>query len=158
MRKRIIRRDTAESLKADPAWLDLERLAEVEVTSEDSAHPIEAALIPVFGAGWQAVEPGEQTIRLLFDEPQAVRKISLRFRASTGGTRTQEFVLRWAGRDGQPAHEIVRQQYNFSPPGVTVEVEDYSVRLDEVRVLELRIIPDISGGDACASLEHLRIA
>jgi len=158
MRKRIIRRDTAESVKADPAWLDLERLAEVEVTSEESAHPIEAALIPGFGAGWQAAEPGEQTIRLLFDKPQAIRKIGLRFRAETGGARTQEFVLSWAGREAQPAHEIVRQQYNFSPPGVTVEVEDYSVRLDGVRVLELRIIPDISGGALCASLEHLRIA
>ena len=30
--------------------------------------------------------------------------------------RTQEFVLRWSPDGGQSYREIVRQQYNFSPP------------------------------------------
>ena len=52
----------------------------------------------------------------------------------------------------------MRQQYNFSPSGVTRESEDYAVDLADVTALELRIVPDISGGDARASVTQLRIA
>jgi hypothetical protein len=52
----------------------------------------------------------------------------------------------------------VRQQYNFSPPAAVHEVEDYDVDLDGVTALELRIMPDISGGSAQASLAQLRLA
>jgi hypothetical protein len=38
------------------------------------------------------------------------------------------------------------------------EVGDYNIDLDGVTVLELRIVPDISGGSAWASLAHLRVA
>jgi hypothetical protein len=72
--------------------------------------------------------------------------------------RTQEFVLRWSPDGGQSYREIVRQQYNFSPPGVTREFEDYAVALAGVKALELRIVADISGGDARASVAQLRIA
>ena len=72
--------------------------------------------------------------------------------------RTQEFVLRWSPDGGQTYQEIVRQQYNFSPPGSAREVEDYAVDLKEVTALELKIVPDISGGSARASLAQLRLA
>jgi hypothetical protein len=48
--------------------------------------------------------------------------------------------------------EIVRQQWNFSPPHTTTEVEEYRVELLDVTVLEMTITPDIAGGVACASL------
>jgi len=41
---------------------------------------------------------------------------------------------------------------------MTREFEDYAVDLAGVRALELRIVPDISGGDARASLAQLRLA
>src|SRR5882724_6203062 len=47
--------------------------------------------------------------------------------------------------------EIVRQQYNFSLPGMTSEFEDYAVELAGVTALELRIVPDINRGDIRAS-------
>jgi len=53
--------------------------------------------------------------------------------------------LRWSPRDGHPFREIVRQQWNFSPPETTREVEEYHVELSEVTVLESIITPDISG-------------
>jgi hypothetical protein len=52
---------------------------------------------------------------------------------------------------------VVRQQWTFSPQGSTQEVEDYRVTLDDVVVLELAIIPDVSNGGAHASLHRLRI-
>ena len=157
MRKRIINQDPQNVAPVDHSWLDLQRLAQVEVTSEETANPIEAALIPSVGSGWRAAQAGEQTIRLLFDESQKVRRIQLLFHEDQQA-RTQEFVLRWSPDDGQTYREIVRQQYNFSPPGMTREFEDYTVDLVGVTTLELRIVPDISGGDARASVVQLRIA
>jgi len=54
--------------------------------------------------------------------------------------------------------EIVRQQWNFSPEGATSETEDLHVELPAVTVLELSIIPEISGENALASLAQLRLA
>ena len=157
MRKRtIVNQEPLNVAPADQGWLDLQSLAQVELTSEDAANPIEAAFVPS-GLGWRAAQAGEQTIRLLFDELQRVRRIQLLFHEDHQA-RTQEFVLRWSPDGGQSYREIVRQQYNFSPPGMTRESEDYAVDLAGVTALELRIVPDISGGDARASVAQLRIA
>jgi hypothetical protein len=157
MRKRIIGQDRRRVSPVDQSWLNLQRLAQVEVTSEDAAHPIEAALIPGAGSGWRASEAGAQTIRLLFDKLQKLRRIQLVFREDQQA-RTQEFVLRWSPDRGRSYREIVRQQYNFSPPGTTQEFEDYTVDLTGVSAFELRIVPDISGGEARASVSRLRFA
>lgn len=156
MRKRIINRSSKEPSSIDQGWLDLERLAEVEITSEEAGYPIESALTAGGGPGWQAGVAGEQTIRLLFDEPQALSRVHLVFEEGRR-ERTHEFVLRWSEDGGRSYREIVRQQYTFSPPGASREVEDYAVNLDRVTVLELRVVPDISGGDARASLLSLRL-
>jgi hypothetical protein len=157
MRKQILDTKTPETPSAEPVWLDLERLARVELSSEEAAHPVEAALISGDTRGWRAAHSGEQTIRLLFDEPMNLRHIRLVF-TETGHERTQEFVLKWSGDGGRTYREIVRQQYHFSPPDTTRELEDYDVELEGVGALELQIVPDISRGPACATLEQLRLA
>lgn len=104
------------------------------------------------GPGWRALEPGRQTIRLVFDEPLRIGRIHLVFQEDKG-PRTQEFVLRWSpDGDGRSCREIVRQQFNFALPDASREVEDYAVNLVGVKLLELSIVPDISGGEALASL------
>ena len=138
MRKRIITLGVQESARPEPDWLDLEHIAQVEVTSEEAAHPIESALIPDAGFGWRAAEAGEQTMRLLFDVPQKITRIRLQFDEQLGGARTQEFVLNWSPGGTNHYREIVRQQYNFSPPAVISEVEDYVVDLEGVAALELK--------------------
>jgi hypothetical protein len=138
-------------------WLDLDSVGRVEVTSEDSAHPIESALISGEKPGWRAARPGTQTIRLIFDEPQTLSRICLVFEEHEK-SRTQEFVLRWSPDRGHSFREIVRQQWNFSPRESMHEVEDYALDLSSVSVVELTIVPDISGGDARASLSSLRLA
>ena len=157
MRKKTIDQISEGISLAGQKWLDLERLAQVEVTSESAAHPIESALIPDTGPGWRAARPGEQTIRVLFDEPVSLRRILLMFREGEHA-RTQEFVLRWFPESEESPRDIMRQQYNFSPPGTTQEIEDHRVELSRVTALELRIVPDISGGGACASLAQMRLA
>ena len=157
MRKRIITPVQQETESPGLEWLNMEGLAEVEITSEDAAHPIESALLPVRASGWRAAGPGKQTIRLLFDYPQRLQRIWLNF-LEPNTERTQEYVLRWSSDGGQSFREIVRQQWNFSPQGATSETEDLHVELPAVTVLELTIIPDISGGNAVASLAQLRLA
>jgi len=156
MIKRIIghRQEIASSEKE---WLQVEDLAEVEISSEDAAHPIESALLPGGTSGWRAAETGNQTIRLLFNQPQQLRRIWMNFEEPEI-QRTQQYVLRWSSDNGQSFHDIVRQQWNFSPPSTTNEIEDHRVELPAVTMLELSIIPDISGGTAIASLAQMRLA
>jgi len=156
MRKRLITpiRQVVPSSKS--RWLELDRAAAVEVTSEDPQHPIEGALVRDDNRGWRASETGTQTVRLIFDQPQSIERIELAFDENEAA-RTQEFVLRWIPNTGQP-HEIVRQQWNFSPPTTVHEAENFSVQLSGVSTLELIITPDISGGPARASLSQLRLA
>ena len=157
MRKLIVNPGSENVSPTNQNWLDLEPLVQVEITSEDVGHPIESALIPGRGSGWRAARPGEQIIRLLFDNPLNIRRIHLLF-CEDQQERTQEFVLRWSSNHGQSYREIVRQQYNFSPLAATREMEDYRINLDGVTTLELRILPDIRGGSACGSLAELFLA
>ena len=157
MRKRIISPTAQGTPASGDDWLDLEDLVQVEITSEDPAHPIESALLPGATSGWRASGPGEQTIRLLFAKPQAVHRIWLEF-VEPDVERTQEFVLRWSPDGGHTVHEVVRQQWNFSPHGATGQTEDLRVELTGVTLLELSIVPDIGGGPAQASLAQLRLS
>jgi hypothetical protein len=94
MRKRISSQPQRERPSENTGWLDLEALARVEVTSEDTAHPIESALLTVGATGWRAQSPGEQTIRLLFEAPQRLRRIRLLFREEKEASE-QHWVSHW---------------------------------------------------------------
>jgi hypothetical protein len=157
MRKRLITPSPQAGTPHAEGWLDLDRAASVEVTSEEKDYGIESALVSGEAQGWRAASPGTQTIRLLFDEPQRLRRISLFFE-ETETARTQEFVLRWSPDGGRSFREIVRQQWNFSPPDTVREVEEYQIDLSGVTVLELVIVPDVSRGSARASLKSLRVS
>jgi hypothetical protein len=157
MRKRQIGPVSVAYSTVKSRWIDIEKDATVEVSSEDAAYPIESPLRGEGGPGWRAGEPGAQTIRLLFDAPRRIERIWLLFEEREVA-RTQEFVLRWSGDGGQTYHDIVRQQYTFSPPGTTREVEDYNVQLAGVTAVELHIVPEIGGGSARASLSEWLLA
>ena len=154
LRKRILERPPAQGRAAAP-WLPLEELAEVELTSEDPAYPIDAALSSDATAGWRASAPGEQVIRLTFEHPQPVRLIHLVFE-DTDQERVQEFTVRWSADRGAAYETLLRQQFAFSPSGATRETEDYAVDLT-LTDLELRIVPDISHRPVVASLRELRL-
>lgn len=157
MRKRLITPVPQGIQSQDEGWLDLDCAASVEVTSEEKDYGIEAALVSGKTQGWRAAKAGTQTIRLLFDHPQRLKRIALVFE-ETETERTQEFVLRWSADGGRSFREIVRQKWNFSPPDTVREVEEYRVELSDVRVLELVIVPDTSRGSVRASLKSLRVA
>lgn len=158
MKKTILSQGTAE-LPESGIWLDLEAIADVQITSEDAAFPIEHALGKEESSGWRADTTGPQVIRLVFHTPQAIQRIQLHIVDKTSD-RSQEILL--TASFGGELREIVRQQWNFSPSGTTEELEDYRVELNGVSSLELKIDPDRSHDPQqsknVASLRRLRLA
>ena len=75
MRKRLITPAPHDKRSDRDHGLDLSTTAVVEVTSEEKDRPIESALISGESKGWRAAEPGTQTIRLIFDRPQKLKRI-----------------------------------------------------------------------------------
>jgi hypothetical protein len=137
MKKSVIA-NLAENVGTLPRWIDISSLATAELSSEDPAYPFENALSQS-ATGWRALEPGSQTIRLRFDQPIDVRQLRLEFR-ETKVERSQEFAVFFEGKDGA-RREIIRQQWNFTPNGSPVEIEDYTVELQDLICLELTINP-----------------
>lgn len=157
MRKHVEHLPSESPSALEETWIDLDRAARVQITSEAEGYPIESALVAGSpGPGWQAAESGPQTLRLHFDEAQKITRIRIAF-SSDGQARTQEFAVRWSVDGGASYHDAVRQQFNFSPPTTTSEEENYRVDLVGVTELELTIVPDISGGSARASLKEFRL-
>lgn len=158
MRKRLINATPEGVRTRQESWMDVSAAALVEVTSEEKEHPVEAALmLQENNGGWRAAASGTQTIRLIFDEPQRLTRIAVVFEENQI-QRTQEIVLRWSADGEHSFRDIVRQQWNFSPPDTIDEAEDYQVQLPNVKILELVIVPDIGRGTARASLRSLRLS
>src|SRR5438309_3562509 len=59
-------------------------------------------------------------------------------------------ALSWSSDGGSSFREIVRQQWNFSPPATVRESEEYRVELSNVTVIELKIVPNMNGGSGSA--------
>lgn len=159
MRKSIVSPAPVAATPIPDLWRDLERIARVEITSEDEAFPIEHALGKTESTGWRASGTGPQIIRLHFDEPITIHRIHLHF-VEKSTERSQEFAI-FAG-SGSELREVVRQQFTFSLGGSTEETEDYTVSLNGVTIMELKIDPDRSHdpkqSQNYASLQSLRLA
>jgi hypothetical protein len=159
MRKSIVSPSAAAATPISDLWRDLERIARVEISSEDELFPIEHALGRKETTGWRAAETGPQLIRLHFDEPLNIKRLRLHFVDRTA-ERSQEFAV-YAGA-GNELREVVRQQWSFSPHGSTEEIEDYTVSLSGITTLEIRIDPDRSHdpkqSQNYASLQSLKLA
>jgi hypothetical protein len=163
MRKRIIASQSLLGPGQPLPWIDLRQIVTVEVTSEDPDFPIETvfsiqdseALNKAPWRGWRASQKGEQTIRLIFDQPLRVQRLQFHF-VEPERERMQEFTVAWSSAGGGESKEIVRQQWNFSPAGSTSELEDYEVNLDNVASLELVIKPDLTRNSAIATLAAWR--
>ncbi len=159
MRKSIVSPSAVAAAPINELWRDLERIARVEISSEDERFPIEHALGKKETTGWRAAGTGPQLIRLHFDEPLNIKRLRLHF-VDRAAERSQEFAV-FAGA-GSELKEIVRQQWTFSPYGSTEEIEDYTVNLSGITTLELRIDPDRShdpkASQAYASLQSLKLA
>ena len=121
-------------------WLDLETLAQVEVSSEAGGGAIENALVPGSTGPWRSGSLGPATITLRFDMPQVVRRVLLHV-VETEQERAQEWALTASFVDGS-RRELLRQGWNFSPAGSTEQREEYAFDLKQVTALTLMIDAD----------------
>ena len=158
MRKQILGKDYPAEMSPGPGELNIAAIATALVSSDAAEYPIDNAFDTRRGPGgsrWIASEPGEQTLILAFDTPQTIRQISLEIEEQEV-SRAQEIQLA-VSQDGQTYRELLRQEYNFSPPGTTFEREDWSVTAQDVTHLRLCIKPDKSGKPCRATLTSLRL-
>jgi hypothetical protein len=149
LRKQIIGASAAPPAPT-PGEIDVAAVATVLVTSEAPGHPVDHAFDLHRGPGgtrWIAGEPGEQTLILAFDAPQSIRRVILEVEEREVA-RTQELHLAASTDGGTTYREVLRQEYNFSPPGTTFEREDWAVTAEGVTHLKLWIKPD-KGGKPC---------
>src|ERR1700726_3012124 len=130
MRKRLITRTTESIRTRGEGWLDVERAAVVEVTSEDKDFPVELAFGSEDALGWRAAAPGIQTIRLIFDQPQRLRCISLVFEESET-PRTQEFVFAVVSRERRLTQRSCAPAVEFQPTRIDTRIGRISSRAFE---------------------------
>jgi hypothetical protein len=157
LRKQVLPRPGARLAPPDAAEIPVAQVATVQVTSEQADHPIDHAFDGHRGPGgsrWVAEEPGEQTVVLVFDRPQTVRGVELEIEEPSV-SRTQQLAVSLSTDGGRSYREVVRQEFNFSPPGTTFERERWSVAADGVTHLRLVITPDKSGRGGQATLTSL---
>jgi len=159
LRKQIITKRSGESASLE-GEIPIADVATVQVTSEQADHPIDNAFDESRGPGgsrWVAEAPGEQTVILVFDSPQTIRKIGVEAE-ELAVSRTQELAVSVSSDGGRTYRELVRQEFNFSPPGTSFERELWSVSAGAVTHLRLAIKPDKGGRVGLATLTSLAVA
>lgn len=142
LRKEIVK---ASRRVAPENGLEIAAMARIKLTSEDPEHPIDHVFDGTTGPGasyWQAAEPGEQTIVIEFDHPQAIRQLTLEIE-ETNVSRHQQLQLLTSQDGGRSYQEILRQEFNFSPPGTTFEQEQWAIPREEITHIKLWIQPDM---------------
>ncbi len=154
MRKQVI--GSTEAQEKNGTWLDLDAVAQVEVSSEAPGHPIENALVAGKSGNWQAAVVGASTITLRFDAPLLLTATRLEF-AEPAHERSQEWAISAVFADGTE-RELLRQGWNFSPSGSREQRERYTLHTAPVRSLTLWIDPDRGQNRYPATLEAWRLA
>jgi hypothetical protein len=157
----MLRKQIIKGLPADPVpvpgEIEIAAVAAVLVTSESPDHPVDHAFDGRRGPGasrWIAGETGEQELILAFDTPQTIRQVGLEVE-ELEVSRTQELHLSASCDGGRTYRELLRQEYNFSPPGATFEREQWGVTAQGVTHLRLVIKPDKGGKPCRATLTSL---
>jgi hypothetical protein len=149
--------DAATGFKPD--GLHVPTLATVLVTSESPDHPVDHLFDGHDGPGgtrWVASVDVEQALILAFDAPQTIREVRLETEEPYA-SRTQVLTLSLSQDGGRTYREILRQEFNFSPPGTTFERERWSVPAERVTHLRVAIRPDKGGTPFRATLTSLEI-
>ena len=159
LRKQVVPKRSSE-LASFEGKISIADVATVQVTSEEAGHPIDNAFDHNQGPGgsrWIADGPGEQTVILLFDSPQTIRQIGVEVE-ELAVSRTQELSVSVSSDGGRTYRELVRQEFNFSPPGTSFERELWSTSAGAVTHLRLEIKPDKGGRVGRATLTSLSLA
>lgn len=156
LRKKVLKKTHAPS-QAALGEMDIAAVASVVVSSEDPDNPINNAFDGSRGlgaTGWVAAEPGEQSVVLAFDSPQAIRRIAIE--VEEGETPRSQQIQLLISRDQEYTYDpLLHQGFNFSPPGTSFEREQWDVDLKGITHFKVKITPDTSGKPCRARLTAL---
>jgi hypothetical protein len=157
IRKRLLESEPSNSPTAEA--IDLARDATLLYSSEDPAFPIERILDgnpKTPAARWTSARTDTtETIVIAFDRPHTVSRLVYEV-DECDAERTQEMRIE-ASMDGERTyHQVLIQEYTFSPQGATHELEDLRVDLSGVTHLRLVIIPN-KHGSGTATLSTLKL-
>lgn len=157
MLRKTVLKATPPKSQAGTGEIDIAAVASVVVTSESPNHPVDNAFDRNRGPGaseWVAEDPGEQSIVLAFDSPQAIRRIAIEVEEKKVA-RSQEIQV-LISRDHEFTYDqLLHQGFNFSPPGTSFEREQWQVDLKGITHLQVRIMPDTAGKSCHARLTTL---
>jgi len=159
MRKQIFQTEPRQADQPALSELDVASMATVLVTSEADGHPVEHTFDNQRGPGgtcWRAATDGDQTLILAFDQPQSIREVALEVE-ETGLSRTQELTLAVSTDGGQNYRELLRQEFNFSPPQTTFERETWQTKVDGITHLRLWVKPDKGNRPCRATVTSLSV-
>jgi hypothetical protein len=161
LRKNILKQDKTETASAAmmATRISVPDVAGVLVSSEEASHPIDHIFDDRNGPGgtrWIAGQVGEQTLILAFDQPQTLQKLNLEIE-EPDMSRTQELSMAVSHDGGQTYREMLRQEYNFSPPHTTYERERWAFPAEAVTHLRLIIRPDKRNKPCQATITSLQL-
>jgi hypothetical protein len=159
LRKLIVPAPADPGARSEAGGMCIPELATVLVTSEAAEHPVDCLFDGHDGPGgtrWVAAEDGEQVLILAFDKPQTIQEVGLETE-ELQASRTQVLTLSLSQDGGRTYREILRQEFNFSPPGTTFERERWIVSAPMVSHLRVTIRPDKGDKLGRASLTSLTI-
>jgi len=156
LRKQLIQPADRRALQGE---ISIPDTATVLVTSERLDHPIDDICDGQRGPGstrWIAGQPGDQTVIIAFDTARDIQAVSLEIEEKEVG-RTQELTLSTSRDGGQTYREVLRQEFNFSPPGTTFEHEEWRLAAEGITHIRVWIRPDKGGSPCYATMTSLTL-
>lgn len=139
--------------------IDIPSNAALAYSSEDLRNPLENLIDGRCGAGgthWASARPNAtERIVLEFDHPQRISRLVYEVEESCH-PRTQQVRLEVSADGGRTYHQVLAQDYTFSPQGATFQHEDLRLELTAITHLRLTIVPN-KDGSGVATLTCLRL-
>ena len=158
LRKRPLEADQATSPAAADE-IDIASCATIAYSSEDPAHPVEHLLDGCSGPGgtrWISARPDvTDHIVVEFDLPQTISRLLYEVEEVVH-ERTQEVRVEVSEDGGRTYHQILVQEYTFSPAGTTFQREEHRFSPLRATHLRLTIVPNKNRSGA-APLASLRL-
>jgi hypothetical protein len=158
MRKRLLN-DPVSKCADRPGEIDLANLATFGYSSEDPDHPLEHLIDGRCGRGgtrWASARPNTtERIELEFEPAQRISCLVYEVEEYCV-ERTQEVRVEVSTDHGRTYHQLLAQDYTFSPEGATFQHEELQLDRRPITHLNLTIIPN-KGGSGVATLTSLRL-
>jgi hypothetical protein len=158
LRKRLIT-EQAPMREARPGEIDITHRATLAYSSEEPDNPIEHLIDGHCGPGgtrWRSARANEtERIVLEFDHPEHIACVVYEVE-ERAQERTQEVRIEVSSDNGRTLHQVLVQEYTFSPQGATFQHEELRFNLPPITHLSLTIVPN-KNGSGVASLTSLRL-